>query len=196
MDERSLGDVVTVDTTPNNITPQDFSFEDFLNGVRPTRRSVVLYARGDLIAKLDEIVAAIERAPETDNVDDLIDEYERVRAEFQDGRWFTVEKRSSDWAEKFRLTTEKSLGFKRTRKDDDSEPTLSDEDAATITMHQLAEQIVTPSGVTVQQLKHLGDTNEGELSKLIYAMITVNSELAQSAKVLNKDFSQRRSGSQ
>lgn len=194
MSERSLGDVVeTVDTTPT-ITPKDFSFDDFLNGVRPTRRSVKLYARGDLIARMDEIVFAIESAPEDENVDGLIDEFEQAKADFQNGQWFTVEKRSSEWAEQFRLDTEKRLGLKRV-KDGDDEPALSDRDAATVTLHQLAQQIVTPTGVTYEQLRSLGDTNEGELSKLIYTMISVNRDLAQSAAVLTKDFSQRRSGS-
>lgn len=195
MDERSLADVVTVESAPN-ITPQDFSFEDFLNGVRPPRRSVLLYPRGDLIARLDEIVTAIERAPETENVDDLIDEYEQVKGEFQNGQWFTVEKRSSEWLEKFRLDAEKRLGMKRTRKDDDDEPSLSRDDLARISVHQLAEQIVVPSGVTVDQLQRLLDTNEGEFNKLVFAMIEVNTKLAQSSEVLTKDFSRRRSGSQ
>jgi hypothetical protein len=193
--EQSLADVETVDSTPH-ITPQDFSFEEFLNGVRPTRRSVLLYPHAELIARLDQIANQIDAAPEDRNVDDLIDEFERVKAQFHTGVWFTVEKRSSEWVEKFRVDTEKRLGMKRTRSDEDSEPELATRDLATISLHQLAEQIVTPSGVTVAQLQKLMDTNEGELNKLVFAMIEVNTKLAQAAEVLNKDFSRRRSGSQ
>lgn len=193
-DERSLADVQLVDSTPA-LTPQEFSFEDFINGVRPPRRSVLLFPRGDLIARLDEIATTIERAPETENVDGLIDEFERVKAEFEHGQWFTLEKRSSEWVEKFRLDAEKQLGMKRVKGEDDAEAGLSSEDLATITLHQLVEQIVVPSGVTYEQLRRLFDAAEGELSKLVYAMIEVNSKLAQQAEVLTRDFSQRRSGS-
>jgi hypothetical protein len=194
MDEKSLAEVSTVDTTPT-ITPEDFSFEDFLEGVRPTRRSVLLYPRGDLIARMDEIATLIETADDDANVDDLIDEYEQVKKQFRQGIWFTLEKRSSEWAEKFRVDTEKSLGLKRSKDD-----TLSDEDATTVSIHQLAQQIVVPSGVSVASLRRLAEVNEGEFNKLVYTMIKANSQLAEDStdndkrEVLSRDFSQRRSG--
>ena len=146
-EEKSLADVVAesvVDSSPV-VTPQDFDIDAWINGVRPSRRSILLFPRGDLIARLDEIASQIQNADDDADVDDLIDEFEQVKAEFKAGRWFTVEKRSSEWQEKFRLDMEKELGFRRVKRDDDDEPSLTDKEAAEISIHQCAAQIVTPS---------------------------------------------------
>jgi len=195
--ERSLADVSTegptgVDTTPHLPAPKDFDMAAFLEGVRPTRRSIKLYPHAHLVARLDELAAEIEQAPAGADVDDLIDEFEQVKGQFRAGVWFTVEKRSGDWIEHFRTQTEKQLGFKRTR-NDDGQDVLKDSEATTISLHQLAKQIVVPTGVTYDQLRALADTNEGEASKLLRCMFNVNIDLAQGAEVLTRDFSARRS---
>lgn len=178
----------SVDVSPD-VTPEDFDMNEWVAGVRPTRRSVRLFPNAHLIARMEDIARDIEAAAEDSNVDDLIDAYEQAKTDFLNGVTFTLEKRSSEWIENFRAELKARLKLKIDQ--DDS----SEKDVMTALLHQLAEQIVTPSGVTPENLRSLYEANEGELNKLIVAMTTVNASLAQSAKVLDLDFSQRRSTS-
>lgn len=194
--ERSLaelGEATSVDTTPDLPAPTDFDMESFIAGVRPTRRSVKLFPQAHLVARLEQIATLIDEAPADADVDALVDEFEQVKQQFRDGVWFTVEKRSQEWVERFRLDAEKQLGLKRTTDNGDGEKTLSNEDALAISMHQLAAQIVVPEHVTFEQLNTLRETNEGEASKLMACMLNVNNQLAQASQVLTRDFSARRS---
>lgn len=168
-------------------TPQDFDFGAFLGGVRPTRRGVRLYPHAHLVARMEELADQIDRAPESENVDHLIDAFEAAKAEFHEGVWFVVEKRSSEWIEKFRADLKARLRLKV----DQDDP--SKDDVMTALLHQLVAQIVTPAGVTVEGLRSLFETNEGELNKLLVAMQMVNQSLAEKASVIGVDFSQRRS---
>lgn len=188
-EERSLADVdVSVDVSPK-VTPENFDLAEWAAGVRPTQRSVKLYPNAHLIGRMDELADKIDNAPEGADVDALIDEFESVREQFRDGVWFTVEKRSSEWIENQRKATAKRLGMKL---DDDADADNA-ADNITLMLHQLAEQIVRPRGVTADMLRHMYDANEGELVKLTNAMQTANRQLAESSGVLDRDFSGRRS---
>lgn len=182
MDERALSDFI--DTTPALPEPQDFDLAAFIGGVRPTRRSVRIHARADLIGRLEQIADRIDALPDGAEVDALIDEAERMQAEFAAGVWFTIEKRSSEWVKHFRDDTAKTYGL-------DPE---SEDGRVSLLLHQLAAQIITPSGVTYDHLRAMFDTNEGELNKLIVALTMANEQIAEAAKVVTLDFSRRRSG--
>jgi hypothetical protein len=188
-DERSLADVdVSVDTSPK-VTPENFDLAEWAAGVRPTQRSVKLYPNAHLIGRMDELADKIDSAPEGADVDALIDEFERVREQFRDGVWFTVEKRSSEWIENNRKQTAKQYGIKLDD-DGDAENTA---DNIVLMLHQLADQIVRPRGMTYDMLRSMYDANEGELVKLTNAMQTANRALAEASGVLSRDFSGRRS---
>lgn len=187
--ERSLADVDTsVDVSPA-VTPQNFDLEQWVAGVRPTRRSVKLYPNAHLVARMDELADRIDNTPDGAEVDALIDEFDQLRKQFRDGVWFTVEKRSTEWVAALRKRVAKANGIKL---DDDGDAEGTDANI-TLSLHQLAEQIVSPAGVTYEQLRAMLDANEGELNKLALTMQTVQSQLAQSAGVLDRDFSARRS---
>jgi hypothetical protein len=190
MTERSLAEVVEIESTPP-ATPQDFDLAAFLGGVRPTRRSVQLHAHGHLIARLEQIAAQIDAAPQGADVDALIDEFEETKTRFKAGVWFTVEKRSSEWVDHFRAEQHKQMGHRKA-KNDDGDEAWSQADELTVSLHQLAAQTVEPK-VTYEQLRQLLDDNEGELNKLMLCMINVNTRLAQASEVLTRDFSLRRS---
>src|SRR5690242_13568359 len=113
-DERSLADAIpapspVVDATPA-VSAEDFDFEDFLAGARPTRRAAKLYMRADLIGELEELAQTIE-ADGGDPGDDprFRELYETFHAS---GRWFTVEKKSGEWETKHRKDTARRLGLK------------------------------------------------------------------------------------
>lgn len=181
-DNYTLGDdqPLGVDATTADLSADDFDFGAWLSGVRPTRRAVQLYARGDLVARLDELEGRIDAATD-DEVDELLEEFERLRAEFRDGRWFIVEARSPEWVEEY-------------RKRHTGKGKVSEAGQARILIGQLAEQIVQPQ-VTAEQLSTLYDRNPGELNKLVVAMTFANNQVAESAGSLTRDFSSRRSGS-
>lgn len=181
----------SVDTSPT-ITPQDFQWADFLAGVHPTRRGVRLYPQAQLVARMEYLADRIEALPDGPEVDQLIDEFEQTKAAFKEGVWFEVEKRSSEWVKKFRtdLAAKLDLNLGTEEKDfADADPQHS----MTAVLHQLAAQIVTPANTTYEDLHRLYEANEGELNKLIVTMGFTNEALAERAKVLDVDFSQRRS---
>lgn len=185
MDERSLADVAEVlDTSRDLPAPAGFDLDAWLAGVRPTRRSVRLFASAHLVAEMEQIAGRVDALPDGPEVDALIERFEAMQAEIRDGVWWTVEKRSSEWITKTRADAAKRYGL-----DEDT-----DEGRTALLLHQLAAQIVTPEGVTYAHLRGLLDSNEGELNKLIVAMTMANNQIAEAAKVVGLDFSSRHSG--
>ena len=180
-----IADTPIIDATePPEV--EDFDFDAWLAGVRPTRRSVKLYGRADLIGRMEEIAAQIEDAV-GDDAEDLIDEFETAKDAFDaSARWFVVEARSPEWVDDFHRTRARAIGIKK------GEP--GERQKQQILLEQLAEQIVSPTGITPQALVTLLDRNAGELNKLIVAMTFANTSVAESAKVLTLDFSSRRPG--
>ena len=192
VEERALGDMpIDVSETP---TPETFNVDEWIAGVRPTRRSVRIFARGDLIAAMEVIADRIREADDDADVDDLIDRFEALKAEFQSGLTVTVEKRSSDWERKFRkdFIRDAKLSVKM-RRDDSNDMDGPADERGRVVLHQLAAQIVSPT-FTYEQLTALEDANEGELAKLLRALNEVNRTVAEAQDVMTADFSRRRSG--
>lgn len=207
IDERSLADALPVadpEATGNStgsqvvdstlaVSVEDFSFEDFLAGARPTRRSTLLYMRADLIGPLEELAQRIETTDDGAEADRLVAQFQPLHQQFRDsGRWFTVEKRSSEWERKFRTDTAVRLGIKL----DADGATTNREDGLTMAFEQCAAQIVIPSKVTADGLRALFETNEGEFNKIFLAVRLANQEMAETVKVVGPDFSPRPSTSQ
>lgn len=169
-------------------TVTDFDFGAWLEGVRPTRRAVRLYARADLIGRMEEIAGEAgeaEKRGDTDAMEAFVDEMESLREAFDaSARWFVVEARSPEWVDDFHRVRARDMGIKK------GEP--GERQKQQILLEQLAEQIVTPSGVTAEALAVMLDRSAGELNKLIVAMTFANQQVADSAGVLKLDFSSRR----
>ena len=169
-------------------TVDDFDFQSWLEGVRPTRRAVRLYARADLIGRMEEIAgeaAEAEKRGDSDALEALVDEMESLREAFDaSARWFVVEARSPEWVDDFHRVRARDMGIKK------GEP--GERQKQQILLEQLAEQIVTPTGVTAEALAVMLDRAAGEVNKLIVAMTFANQQVADSAGVLKLDFSSRR----
>ena len=169
-------------------TVDDFDFQDWLEGVRPTRRAVRLYARADLIGRMEEIAgeaADAEKLGDSDALAGLVDEMETLRETFDaSAHWFVVEARSPEWVDDFHRIRARDMGVRK------GEP--GERQKQQILLEQLAEQIVTPTGVTAEALAVMLDRSAGELNKLIVAMTFANQQVADSAGVLKLDFSSRR----
>lgn len=193
-EERSLADPPREEpSTERDASPAlnltNFDLDAWVLGVRPTRRSVKLYPQADLVARMEQLADQIDSTPKDVDVDDLLAEFERLRTQFRDGVWFTVERRSSEWEKHFRTTTAKRLGMTL---DKDGDP-VGQDDTMTLVLHQMVEQIIGPPGVTYAHLRSLYEANEGELTKLLNTWQNVQRNLAESAGVLKRDFSGRRS---
>lgn len=191
------GSSFTRDTSPP-LDVATFDLGAWVRGVRPTRRTVKLYLRSDLLGALDELGDRIESAGDTVNVDADVDEFERLRQEYlADFTYWTVEGRSSEWVSKcwdesvkaHRITLDRAGNAR------------NDTDKVTLLLDQLAGQVVevkTPDGqvqqgVSAEVLRELFNGNERELNKLAYAMADCNQNPGDRATVLTKDFSQRSS---
>lgn len=183
----------SIDTTPPT-TPETFDSSAFLAGVRPTRRSVQIVERADLVSDMEQLQGAYIEADQADDdeaCDKIAAAFEQVAAVFHGSkRWYTVEKRSGEWLNKLRddLIKEHDLDL-----GDDKGEGGNPEHAKIATLHQLAAQIVSPTGTTYEDLEALYDHNEGELNKLVIAMTMANSQQATAAKVATPGFSLRRS---
>lgn len=191
--DRSLSDLATDEPRDVSLgdvdSAEDFDIESWIQGGRPTRRAVTLNLRGDLVGRLEEIVALLEDEPDDDTANALIEEAEQVQADLRAARRiFVIEGRSQEWVENFRTETAKTRGLKI------GDRSGRAEDRITILLLQIVDQIATPSGVTLDHLRRIMRTSEPELNKLLVAMQMANSQAAEAASVVGVDFSQRRSG--
>lgn len=189
----------SVDTSLPDVKVEDFDAGAFLAGVRSTRRSVQVVERGDLVGDMERLAHQYADADEADDdaaCERIAAEFDKVAAQFHASkRWFTAEKRSGEWVDGFREDVATRLGL------DVGDPRANTKDAKEIeartlvTLHQVAAQIVSPKGVTVEHLQALYEANEGELNKLIAAVAAANRQTASAAKVATPGFSLRRSDS-
>lgn len=189
LDERTLGEASLADAVTGvdvsvPPTPENFDLADWVAGIRPTRRAVKLYPYRHLVSDLEQLADRIESTPDGPEVDAMIDRFDALRAKAEQSVWFVIEKRSRDWIERFRRDVAKRHGLN---------PKTSEDDALTVHLHQMAEQIIQPAGVTAEMLQAMVEANEGEVFKLQQTLQAVNDQLAESAEVLTRDFSDRRS---
>lgn len=200
-DDVSLADEPTpdideaVDVSPG-VDAEDFDFEAFLSGVRPTRRAIKVYARADLVAKMEEAAGGLRDDMPAQAKKQVLKEVTRLREEFEaSGVWFIAEARSQEWVNQFREDAAKKVGDTGPEDAKSDELTPAQIQARTkITLMQTAAQVVSPTNVTAEGLERLGNLAPTELNKIIAAVTVANVQSAGSAQVLTRDFSQGHSG--
>ena len=187
-DERSLADEAPEqDTAPRDVTvkplPEDFSFADFVAGIRPTRRAVRVYARGDLAAERDilraQIQAAQDQQAKAPEIKKLRDSLAAITAEMNaDGSVIdiVVEGRSSEAVKKLSEALEDDIPGEDKQAERD--------------LHMVAAQVVAPEGVTADLLGQIRALSEPQWQQLIFACAEANT----TAGVATPDFSRGRSG--
>ena len=187
------------DATPEHLDPATFDLSAFIGGIRPTRRTVTLHMRADLVGEMDEIAQRIDGLPDGPEVDALLERFEEARQGFLAATtYWTVERRSSEWLTKRWADYARANSITLDKNGD-----TSDRQARTLLLtDQLVGQLVgvktesgqpLPGTVTFDALRALAEANEGEFNKLLYAMSDANMAMAQAAKVLTRDFSPRSS---
>lgn len=193
-DERSLGD--KTDETSVEVERGPLSVDEFLQGVRAQRRSVKIRPRADLYATLEQLGDEIDAAPEGEDVDDLLDEYERLGEQFMRTERWTVEQRTPERRRHVRREAAKEIGVEIS--EDGERPVQDDPDrtqAARLEAHVIADHIVEPEGVTAAQVRALYDASPGEYAKIDRAVVQVMRVIDEEAAAgVLRDFSSRRSG--
>ena len=162
--ELTMSDLNLTHTAPDTpVTPETFDLAAWIAGVTPVQRTVTLYARGDLFADLSALETRYDEAKRAANVDDMraIKEQmhevaDQIKASALD---ITVQGRSAEWVQRFRK---------------DCEDRGVDGDQATL--EQLAAQITSPEGLTVDMLATLRDRIEPQVVALVQAVATVNTQ--------------------
>lgn len=179
--DESLGDVAPqpaqhedfIDDVTDLPEPEDYDFAAMVAGVKPNRARVRIRPRSDLYARLQELGEEIQAVPADDEVpDDLLEEWDALRTEYDKTFVVVVEGRTSDWVRHFRKEV-KARGINPDRKG------TSDDERAKQTERlvnaQIAAQIVHPTkGVTEESVAALGAANEVEANKLYLALTQVN----------------------
>ncbi len=163
-EELTMSDLNLTHTAPTEtVTPETFDLAAWIAGVTPVQRTVTIYARGDLFADLSALETRYDEAKRSANVDDMRalkeqmrDVADQIRASALD---ITVQGRSAEWVQRF-------------RKDMDERGVDGDQ----ATLEQLAAQITSPAGLTVDMLATLRDRIEPQVVSLVQAVATVNTQ--------------------
>ncbi len=167
-----LTDADDIDDDTPALNPATFDFAAWVAGASPVRRSVKIYARGDLLARIDELADALTIAQEAAkdaeaslddvaSVAEITEALDQARADLvASGLRVTIEGRSE---------TALAASEKRARK-------AGATDKVTIWLHQLAEQIVSPAGVTADALIALREKSEPQVRKLLTAWTMANNQ--------------------
>lgn len=178
------------DDVPVTIDEATFDFAAWVAGVRPTRRSVKLYARADLLAVLDELgdELAIAKEAARDREATLEEKsapaalearIEQVYADLAaSGVRLVIEGRDEKWLEQ----TKTEL----------NEQGITDD--VDVWLHQLARQVVTPTGVTYEALAALREKSEPQIRKLLTAWTMVNNQPVQVGADFSRASSATRGG--
>lgn len=154
---------ITTDETPD-LDPATFDLDAWIGGVTGTVRAVTIYQRPDLLGQIDELqrqlrvaesVPAEDRGMNDATPDGIRNQIEQIAREFEaSGVVFKIEGRSDEARDRIK---------KRLKKQG-----VNDEE--TVVLHQLADAIVEPKGVTPEFLRKLQDKSETQLRMLLVTM--------------------------
>ena len=184
--ERSLGEPATDKHVGQE---RDITLDEWIEGVRGFRLPVTLITvndpDGSAAARLAEIEAIIDGLPDGPTVDALVDEAIELQGRVVSRHEFVLEQRSRERIEASRSAAMEASGVKA---DEDWSP----DQLLDVTFRMLLDQIVSPEGVTVEQLRRVHAAAPDQADLLADAMRRVNGGAA-SSKALMRDFSKRSS---
>ena len=187
MTERSLGDPAEIPDEAETVTASQFAA-----GVRPGRARVKIRHNLHLYPRLQEVADLIEITADED-VDPLLDEFDRLRASME--TVFVLERRSREWLAEAsrRLMDDMGVPYGDAKgADDETTPAQMVE----LGMRLVAEQVVEPEGVTWETLRDLAEAGAVGVDgrRVDDALAVAASELnAGRYEALALDFSRRRS---
>ena|SRR5690554_5028838 len=198
-----------IEDATEDMAEDDFDFGAFVDGVRPTRRAVVLYQHNDVRAEVD-ILSEKVRVGKMAGED--VSEYETLLQQaaehvLSSGRKVIVEARGSDWQQQFRKDM-KARGIdpyaKKFRADQleklpeaKREKRLAEhrDQLSAYVNHMIAAQIVHPTtGVDADAIARLAANSEQEVEKLHRAVQDANRQPGVSVDFLRAHSGTRRPG--
>lgn len=189
--ERSLGDPPPTenDEPAAALDPADYDVAEYAAGIRPGQRSVMIQPRPDLYPNLQRVVRGIQSATDDADVDDLIDEYERIKAQML-VEW-VVERRSPEWVKEFYAKAAEELEIEgKNGATDVARGDFTYDQAIEVSMRMILAQTLQPAGWDLARLRDLYKAAPEQLDLLADAVAKVN---AGHTEELTLDFSQRRS---
>ena len=194
MSERSLGDTPEPEQDEPTLDPATYDVAEYAGGIRPGRRRVTIQPRPDLYPDLQRLIEQINEAPEDADVDDLIDEFERLRSLMR-VEW-VVERRSAEWTVEFYRQAAEDMGVAmKNGAHDVARGDFTEDHAAEVGMRCiLAQTVETSDGRdwTLDDMRRLHEVAPEQVDVLADAVAKVN---AGHAEALTLDFSRRRSTS-
>lgn len=196
-DERSLADEAPeVTTDAVEVAPAEMTTEAVLSGARAMRLGLKMRPNLHLFADLQRMVDAIESALDAgEDADDLIDEYDKTKADYLRHEWWVIEQRTAERRTLVRREAAKALGYvldelDRVEGDDDDRTKRSE-----VESHVMADHVVEPAGVTADDMHALHASSPGEFARLEETVVQVQRTLSdEGAQSVLRDFSSRRSG--
>lgn len=173
---------------------EDYDFLAFVRGVRPTRRAVTIYQRGDMRELIDVLEEKI-RVAKMAGADTAEDERLLADAAAEvlgSGRRVVVEARSSDWVKQFRKDM-KARGI------DPFNKKASDEGRSVMMTKYVNEliagHIVYPTtGISAEAIAALAENSETEVDMLHRAVRAADGQRAVSPDFLQQPYGDTRSG--
>ena len=187
IDDSLAGDDV-VDIT-EDVAPEDFDFDAFVDGVRPGRRAVRVTMRADLVAEIDQIAIQAEALedPNGEEAQALLNRFEQIKEQIAASqKVFVVEARSEHRMRQIVKQMEKLGVTKPGKNADEDEIREYNEELA---LRRLADAIVVPSNVSVDGLRKINEVAESEINKLFGALHDANTN---PTKSVDPNFSLRR----
>lgn len=171
------------DATPE-LDPASFDLDAWIGGVTGTVRAVTLYQKSNLVAEIEtlqrelriaESMSAEDRGMNDPTPDGIRRQIEQVAREFESSTIVVkVEGRSDEARERI---------AKRLKKQG-----VTDEE--TVLLHQMADAIVEPKGITPEWLRKLWEASEPQYKMLLVAASLANYQPPQ----VNVDFLSKSSG--
>lgn len=202
-------DLVGVDITEAQ-DPEDFDIEAFVSGLRPARRAVIIrnHELRYLIDKVKDVIESKRFAglPTKDDQETLA---EAIAEFLETGRTFVIGARSSEWiadlekrlkkqgidpvgqSKKLKAAQAKANFSKKTE-----QKMIADlqEMYRNYVAHRIAEQIVSPSGVTAEHIRRIGEVDEVAIQALFDTMEAANSDRRVTRDFSSQPSPQRRAG--
>lgn len=168
----SLTDDVT--SEPELPLPEDFDLDSWVRGVQATVRTVNFYQRADLIGQIEELEGRLQiaRLAEQDEGEESGmeegSESAALEAQLRD-----LQKKFVDSGVTFRIEGRSETRLAAIEKEwagrADTHGKTKDEKMVFVRMHQLADAIVAPAGVTYEHLAALREASEAQVRKLLVA---------------------------
>lgn len=153
-------DVADIDDDSPELDPATFDLDAWISGATSTVRAVTLYQRPDLMAEVDDLTRQLRVA-------EAIPDEDRGMA---DASPQGIRSRLEQVAKQFEAS---ALVFKVAGRSDAARERLAKRlkkqgvtDEYEVILHQLADAVVEPKGVTVEFLRTLGERSEAQLKML------------------------------